>query len=104
MNLVQICKLLGLEVTGYTRQEPHFLDKYSLVETLKYEWEIQIIDFSHGIFVEVDQKFLHKNGLTGSVPLTIESIGEELDELIWQEASEQFKEKLGKAIEFGGKL
>jgi len=103
-DLVNVCKLLGLEVVGYVRQDPYFLDEYSLKETLESDWGGQDIEFSHGITVSVYRDFLHQNGLTGSVDLTISSIGEELDELIWQEASEQFKDRLGKAVEFGGKL
>jgi hypothetical protein len=104
MNLVDVCKLLGLELGGYDKHSPFLLDKWQFEELLTQSWNSHVIEFSHDCSVTVDHDFLEYNGLVGSVVLTLDAVGEELDILIWQYAAEQFKEKLGKAVEFGGKL
>ncbi len=105
-DLTILCRLLGLEITDYRGDREVLIDNYELVYICEHDWQTVEIEFSHGITITIDQELLRGHDLwaKGKPVPDVKVIGDQLSVIVWQQASEEFKEKLGKAIEFGGKL
>jgi len=102
MKLVELCKLLGLKYAGYQIE----VEYWQIEQDLFYIGYSSLeVEFSHDIKVYLHKGLLPKTLLDKvRTPDTKEEITKAVNKIAWEMAAEEFKEKLSKVIEFGGKL
>lgn len=100
MHKVELAKMLGLEVTGYTQTITH----YDIRNLLESEWCSISETFTSGIEIEIEQEDLAEDKLNikmsdleedGDIKVCIKQV----NDLLWERAADKYLSKIANLVE-----